>query len=215
MIRRLTLSSLIALLPLTAALAAPPSDEAPVDPDWPCQQQLVPEIAAAQVWTGNLPESSAAMTAPPELSELGRAAMSPSTPDAKVTANLREYFAKIKDRKKINDQAPLVFVIALNEANAQRAKQLHGIKAFSRGQMALSQQLAKDVSELDRLTNGQPAREGTPEKAVEDRTHMEQRVFEDREHQIRFLCEAPATGEQRIGLVATTLQDILAGKKGH
>jgi len=214
MIRRFAFTSLVALMTVGAAMAAPPGSEENTDPDWPCTQQLVPEIAAAQVWTAEVPDPAIAMTAPPDLSELGRQSMSPVLTDAKAIALLNDYFGKIKDRKRIAKEAPIVFAVALNEANVQRARQISGIKSFNRGQMALSKKLADDVNELDKMTGGVHAKDGTPEKAVEDRAHMEQRVFEDREHQVRYLCEAPATGEQRIGAVAKTLQDFMAKKAG-
>jgi hypothetical protein len=70
------------------------------------------------------------------------------------------------------------------------------------------------VGQLDKLTEGQPAKEGTPEKTLEERVQFERRVFEDREHQVKYLCEAPADGESRLGIVARTLESLLPKKSG-
>ena len=209
MITRLLAAALIASIPCAEVARA--DDAAAADPDWPCAQALVPKISAAQLWTRDLPENSA-MTAPPELSDLGRSAMDPRIADDKAVKLLKDYFAKVKDRKKVESQAPTVFVVALTEANSQRQQQINGIKSFTRGQFELSRKLAEDVNELDKKTAGQPAKEGTPEKAIEDRVQMERRIFEDREHQVKYLCETPAGGEGRIGIVARTLDGFL-GKK--
>lgn len=200
MFHRLTGIALAMMIPAGAALA----DEG-ADPDWPCQQRLVPQIAAAQLWPGPLPPESTAMTAPPELSELGRSVMSPAITDAQASKILADYQAHLKNAKKFKQEAPTVFLIALTEANAQRQHQINGIKKFTQGQFALSRKLADDVGELDKLTQGQPAKEGTPGMEVENRVHLEQKVFEDREKQVQFLCEAPSEGEQRLGVVAHVL----------
>lgn len=209
MITRLFAAALLASTACTAAFA----DESPAtDPDWPCAQQLVPKISAAQVWTGPLADENSAMTAPPELSDLGRSAMDQKITDDKAVKLLKDYFAKAKDHKKLKADIPTIFIVALTETNAQRERQISGIKNFTRGQFALSKKLADDVNELDKLTAGQPAKDGTPEKAIEDRLQLERRVFEDREHQVKYLCETPAGGEARLGIVARTLEEAL-GKK--
>ena len=125
---------------------------------------------------------------------------------------LKDYIAKAKDRKKLNADIPTIFIVALTEANSQREHQISGIKNFTRGQFALSKKLADDVNELDKLTAGQPAKEGTPERTIEDRLQLERRVFEDREHQVKYLCETPAGGEARLGIVAHTLDGALTKK---
>ncbi len=199
---RLT-AALLITLPFTSALAQES------DPDWPCAQQLVPKIVAAQLWSGPLPDENVAMTAPPDLSELGRNAMDSKVSEQDAVKSLKTYFAKVKSPQKRLEQIPTAFIVALTEANSRRDRQINGIKSFTRGQFALSKQLAADVNELDKLTQGQPAKEGTPEKAIEEKVQFERRVFEDREHQVKYLCEAPADGEARLGLVARTLEALL------
>ena len=193
---------LLATTALLASVACTSAFAAETDPDWPCAQQLVPKIAAAQLWTsGDLPDENAAMTAPPELSDLGRSVMDSRIADDKVVKMLKDHFAKVKDHKKLNAEIPTLFIVALTEANSQRQRQISGIKDFTRGQFTLSKKMADDVNELDKLTAGQPAKDGTPEKAIEDR-----------EHQVKYLCEAPSGGEARLGLVARTLEGAM-GKK--
>lgn len=197
---RLTGIVLALAIPAATALA----DEA-ADPNWPCQQLLVPKLAAAQLWAGDLPPADSVLTAPPDLSELGRSVMSQSITDDQASKMLTDFKAHLKSAKKFKAEAPTVFLAALNEANFQRARQISGIKKFTEGQMALSKKLAQDVDDLDKLTQGQPARDGTPAMDVENRVHLEQKVFEDREKEVPYLCEAPSIGEQRLGLVARLL----------
>jgi hypothetical protein len=197
---RLTGIVLALAIPTAAALA----DEA-ADPNWPCQQRLVPKISAAQLCAGELPPENAALTAPPELSELGRSVMSQSISDDQAAKLLTDFKAHLKNAKKFKQEAPTVFLAALFEANYQRTREISGIKKFTEGQFALSKKLAEDVGELDKLTQGQPAKEGTPAMDVENRVHLEQKVFEDREKEVPYLCEAPSIGEQRLGLVARVL----------
>jgi len=204
MIIRLTAAAaILSLAPLTAAMAQD------ADPDWPCVQQLIPKIAAAQVWNGPTVDENLAMTAPPELSELGRNAMDPKVSADAAVKSLKTYFAKVKSRPRLASEIPTVFIVALTDANGQREREINGIKGFTRGQFALSKKLAEDASELDKLTQGQLAKEGTPEKNLEDRVSFERRMFEDNEHQVKYLCEAPGESESRIGLIAKTLEQML------
>lgn len=200
--------SLAVMVPLGSAWAQETADQ-----DWPCQQRLVPKIAAAQLWSGPaLPEEKTVLTAPPDISDLGRSVMSPTISDAQATKMLTDYKAHLKSAKKFKAVAPTLFLIALTEANSRREEQISGIKRFTQGQFALSRKLADDVNELDKQTMGQPAKDGTPAMDLENQVHMEQKVFEDREKQVKFLCDTPAGDEQRLGLVAHVLQTALEAK---
>jgi hypothetical protein len=62
------------MMSLAAALVAASAHAAPraADPDWPCQQRLVPELTAAAYWRGPPLQGLGDWRADPEIAELVR-----------------------------------------------------------------------------------------------------------------------------------------------
>jgi hypothetical protein len=55
------------------------------------------------------------------------------------------------------------------------------------------------------MTHGEAPVEGTPAFELQQSVAVRQRIFEDREKTIPFMCEQPMLLEQRLGLVARTI----------
>ncbi|HEX8374351.1 MAG TPA: hypothetical protein VF606_04145, partial [Geminicoccaceae bacterium] len=83
----------VAALLSVAALRAAPASAAGEDPDWPCVQRLVPELAAGQMWPGKpLDELPAGAAPDPAVAalpgELARRAVPLETAGARAAAAL-------------------------------------------------------------------------------------------------------------------------------
>src|SRR5260370_41522659 len=69
--RRRAGSAIYTAIVLTAAAAAQPAPQHSEDPDWPCQQRLVPQLTAPAFWSGPL-DLEGDWQADPEIAELVR-----------------------------------------------------------------------------------------------------------------------------------------------
>ena len=63
----ITVLSTVVLLSIVSARSAPPRGE---DPNWPCQQRLVPRLSAAAYWNGPSLEKIGDWHADPEVADL-------------------------------------------------------------------------------------------------------------------------------------------------
>ena len=79
----------LAGVPAVVPAQAPESAQ---DPDWPCDQALVPQIAAAVVWDGPPVEGLAWRDAPPVVALVGQVT-SPATTEAAATAAIATFAA--------------------------------------------------------------------------------------------------------------------------
>src|SRR6187431_2007866 len=71
------------LLPAAAAVAA--------DPDWPCQQRLVPDIAAGMIWSAPPLDPNATAADDPEIRHLAGTLAARRTPLEQATAEIDRF----------------------------------------------------------------------------------------------------------------------------
>lgn len=176
---------------------------------WPCEQALVPEVSFAVVWDGPDPGSlSQSWTADGEVAALVRRLTARgANRDAAETAI--DGFAAQQPVASRNQRLTLLFAGVLETLNADRRKLISGIQRYSRDQerraRALDARLAKLVA-LERETS-EDARRRFAE--LRDRIEIEQRIFDDREQSIPFLCTRPRVVEQRLGELARLIASVL------
>jgi hypothetical protein len=177
---------------LAAAARAQP---APQDPDWPCVQRLVPELALGQMWTGPQPPA-APWAADPQISPLAPALANPDVPIEDATARVRS-FAEAQPDGARGERLALLFRGVLEIINGERGDLIEGIRRYTRNQRALAEKITVESAGLAEL----PASplEAVPEHlaALKRERDWDIRIFEDRQKSMKYLCDQPVLLEQR------------------
>jgi hypothetical protein len=198
-----------AVVPLLGALLsiAPTADvnaQAAPDPDWPCVQRLLPEIAGGMVWSGPLlddvqpPEGDSAFNA------LAKELAARRVPIEEAEQQIADYAGSLNGAGKAETLAAL-FKETLGIINDDRTSIISGIKKFSQGQRTLADKINaknEDIQTMDRsdiLAH---------DAAVAERD-WDIRIFEDRRQSLVYLCEQPVLLEQRAFALARSLANHL------
>ncbi|MGA7980138.1 MAG: hypothetical protein WCA32_07890 [Chromatiaceae bacterium] len=203
---------LVSNLTLAAAADEVPQgarETAGEDPDWPCEQALVPEISAAVVWDGpsveGLKQSWQNVSA---VAALVKQISSPKFSEEGAKAAVASFAAEQKPEDK-NRMLTLVFAGVLEQLNDDRDMLIEGVKRYSRDQARRADALGDELDQMVRLE--QDPSPGAAQQLAElrKRLELEQRVFDDREKSINYLCLRPVAVEQRLGFLARTIAEYL------
>jgi hypothetical protein len=135
---RLLALSMIGLLGATgpdrAALAATGEN-----PDWPCIQRLVPEIAPAVVWAGP-PLDPVDGSPSPAIDRLAEELAARRVPLTEAEAQV-EAFAETLAAEQKDAQLTRLFARTLAIINQDRTSIIQGIKKYARGERALAESI--------------------------------------------------------------------------
>jgi hypothetical protein len=194
---------------LPALIAGASQAASPTDPDWPCIQPKVPQIAAGQVWSG------------PPVEEIGE-----SWREDKAIADLAQ---KLSQRRTSLDEAktligdfaaglqgdksrPLTALFAgtLSLINSERASIIAGIGRYAKRQRALSKKIEDEMAELGRLPQDDSEDSVSQRNDLLEVQAWDVRIFQERERALRYVCEQPVLLEQRAFAIG---KDILAHLK--
>ena len=197
----------LAGLVLTGPLAAQRRGE---DPDWPCQQRLVPTVAANIVWSGppldgvgdwRDDERVAALVqriAPRRVSaEEGEAAI----------AAFADAIGTDEGRARL---LTLAFAGLLDETNRERAALIARLKDLGRRQRELADIASRAAEELGALPADATGEQAAQRADLEQRFAFVTRAFEGGRQTIRYACDAPVQLEARLGRYARALQSRLS-----
>lgn len=188
-------------LTATAAVAADFSD-----PSWPCVQRKVETLSPGLMWPEPLPDAKlegASGAAARELAEL----LALRRVDLEAARAELAAFTEAE-----GDAMPLmaaVFSGVFDRLSHRRTRILKGIGKFSLGQIELSEKIDAARAEMD-AQMALDAPDYDRVDALEAQIDWDQRIFTDRQHTIRYLCETPQLLEQRLYAIAQLLHE--AGK---
>jgi hypothetical protein len=189
------------------AIQAWPAAPRGEDPDWPCQQRLVPTLAAATYWNGPLPESLGDWQADPEIADLVRR-LAPRR--VSTEAGLSEIAALVRtlsgDRPR---RLALAFRGLLQETDRERAGLIEQLKEIGRRQRELADRVARFAAELNSLPPDTAGADGG-RIDLQQRHDFTARNFEEIQHTIRYACELPVELDARLGAWARALQNAAA-----
>ena len=182
----------LALLTASPALAQP----APQDPDWPCPQRLMPELALGQMWTGPQPPSAVHWASDPQISPLALELARAEMPLDDATARARS-FAEAQPAAERGQRLALLFQGALEIINGERSHLIDGIRNYTRNQRALAEKITAESAGLADLPVS--PLEAVPEHlvALKRERDWDIRIFEDRSKSMKYLCDQPVLLEQR------------------
>ena len=189
---------LIALL--VVALAAPGSAATGEDPDWPCVQRLVPEIAPAVIWPGPPIESVDGAAAQSAVDELAAELAARRVPLEAAQAQVGE-FAKTLDAEQRNEQLTALFARTLEIINRDRSSIIQGIRKYARGQRALAETITAKNERLGELPRDHVVERDT---LIAERD-WDIRIYDDRARSLTYLCDQPVLLEQRAFALARSI----------
>ena len=168
------------------------------DPDWPCIQRLVPRISAAQVWAGPEPDP-ASWQGDIEVSRLASKLAARRTPLGEAE-QLVEAFAEAQPGGSANLKLTALFGRTLQAINQDRASIIAGIKRFAARQRSLAERIRETRAKLKATESGE-----TDDAELIEQLTWDQRIFDEREHSMTYLCEQPVLLEQRAFALGRTI----------
>ena len=185
------------------AAAQPASSQQ--DPEWPCIQVLVPEIASAQIWAGPPVETAGqAWQDDPAVRDLALELAARRTPLETAPERIAAFAAGLDPERK-DEKLTALFAGVLATINRDRAALIAGIRRFAAKQRELGEQIQEAsarLRELDASAEGQAQR-----AALLEERNWAIRIFDERESSLTYLCEQPVLLERRAFALA---RDIAA-----
>ena len=184
------------------ALSAPPPVEAP---DWPCQQRLVPNLAAAVYWTGSSLDKIGDWHADPAIAELVRRIAPRRISTEEGLAEIAKFSTSLsRDRKR---QLTLVFLGLLDETNRERAGLIEELTQIGHRQRELAGLVSRLSTQLDAIPPDASGEAAAKRIDLQQRHDFTARNFEEIQHTIRYACETPVALDARLGVWARALQN--------
>lgn len=192
---------------LTALAAASWSvrlDAAGENPDWPCVQRLVPEIAPGMIWSGPPVDTIEPSAHEPVIDELAGDLAARRVPLADAEAQIAALADSLAADQK-NVQLTRLFSRALDIINRDRASLIQGIGKYARGERALAEKIAAQNAKLAELPTDQVIERDT---LIAERD-WDIRIYDDRRGSLTYLCDQPVLLEQRAFALARAIASHL------
>jgi hypothetical protein len=185
---------------LVAAGLKPAAAATGEDPDWPCIQRLVPEIAPAVIWPGPPIDAVDGAAADPLIDQLAGELAARRVPLEEAEAEVEEFASSVADDHK-DEQLTRLFARTLEIINSDRSSIIQGIKKYARGQRALADRINARNEQLIELAADQVLERD----ALRAERDWDLRVYEDRRASLGYLCEQPVLLEQRAFALARAI----------
>jgi hypothetical protein len=199
MTRRIAIGAFVAAMWTGSCLAADPRY-----PDWPCAQAKVPEISLAAVWAGPaLDDASNKWKDDPKIRALvGKlAARRLPLDDAQKAAT--EFLTSPGIDKAVAGK--LLFAGLFDTLNAERSSVMNGLERVTRKQRQAADKIRADTLALQALQDATPPDQPKIDE-LGNQLVWETRIFEDRRHVVKFVCDVPTTIDQRLFALGRTIQ---------
>ena len=173
-------------------------------PDWPCAQAKVPEISLAAVWAGPpLDDAANKWKDDPEVSALVGKLAARKIPLEDAQKAITDFLASPGTDK--TAAGKLLFAGLFDTLNAERSSVMNGLERVTRKQRQAADKIRADTLALQALQDATP-----PDQAKIDELGnqlvWETRIFEDRRHVVKFVCDVPTTIDQRLFALGRTIQ---------
>jgi hypothetical protein len=173
------------------------------DPEWPCVQRLVPEIAPAVIWAGP-PIDSVAAEPYPAIDQLAGELAARRVPLAEAEGQIDAFADTLAPERKA-EQLTHLFARTLEIINRDRTSIIQGIKKYARGERAL----AEGITEKNERLSALPADQVLERETLIAERDWDIRIYDDRRSSLPYLCEQPVLLEQRAFALARTIASHL------
>ncbi len=180
-----------------------------IDPEWPCVQVLVPEIVSAVVWPKVIDESL--IGAWKEDESLTEMVKKLSDLD-EFTESERQLIADFAESVPEDSRADTLDMLAdgiITLSNRRRTQYIEGIKRYTRQQISIAGQIESTLNQLVEMEALSDPESVIRQAEIEETLHWHQRVYDQREHAIRSLCERPVELEEKLSEVLRELAQYL------
>jgi len=175
-------------------------------PDWPCEQPKVPEISLAAVWAGpSLNDVQNKWKDDPKVSALVAKTAARRTPLDEAEKEVKGYLASSADKA---TAGKIVFSGLFDTLNAERSSVMIGLERFMRKQRAAAQKIRDDTMALQGLQNASSPDQDKIDQ-LSNQVLWETRIFEDRRHVVKYVCDVPTTIDQRLFALGRVIQQEL------
>jgi hypothetical protein len=193
---------LILMLIQASAFAAPPPRRG-ANPDWPCEQLLVPHLTAASYWNGSL-DASGNWHDDKEVAALV-ASISPRRVTTEEGLKKIDAFARSVTTDRMH-RLELLFRGLLEATDQTRAGLIEELKGIGRRQRELAQLVEKLRAQLDAMPPEATGAAAAKRVDLQQRHDFSARNFDEIQRTIRYACEAPVALEARLGAWTRALQ---------
>jgi hypothetical protein len=176
-------------------------------PDWPCPQAKVPEISLSAVWAGPpLDDVTDKWKNDAKVSTLVSKLAARRTPLEEAEKAITEFLTGSAAEKVTTGK--LLFAGLFDTLNAQRASVLNGLERVTRKQREAADKIRADTLALQALQGASPPDQSKIDE-LGNQLIWETRIFEDRRHVIKFVCEVPTAIDQRLFALGRVIQQEL------
>ena len=202
-------SALAVVVPLLSALlslataAKVDAQAAPADPDWPCVQRLLPEIAGGMMWSGPVLDEVAAPEGDRAFAALAEDLAARRVPIEEAERRIADYAGTLNGARP--ETLAALFKETLGIINDDRSSIIAGIRKFSQGQRTLADKINAKNQDIETMDRSDVL---AYDAAVAERD-WDIRIFEDRRQSLTYLCEQPVLLEQRAFALARSLASHL------
>lgn len=203
-------TAVIAVLATAVIVGSPPAALAqdPKNPDWPCQQILVPTLSPASIWDGpSIDGLGDEWPRDPAVATLVRRASDDSVDPATLEPAVEALAGPVKQgaERERDHRLALVFAGTFQTLDRRRSAAIASIERYAQHQRALRERIAAALRDLDAAPDN-PARV----QEIKDAIAWDRRILDDRRRAQGAVCEQPALIEQRLGQIARMLSALLS-----
>jgi hypothetical protein len=196
------------VLALTAAVRAQSTPPRYEDPDWPCQQQLVPKLAAASYWSEPLADSLGDWHADAEIADLVRRLSPRSVSTGEGLSQISVFERTLTgDRQR---RLVLAFRGLLEETDRERTALIEKLKNIGRRQRELADLVGLLAADLRSIPPDATGEAAANRLDLQQRHDFTARNFDEIQRTVRYACETPVELDARLGAWARALQRAAA-----
>jgi hypothetical protein len=189
---------------LAGALSAHAAQPGAQDPNWPCQQRLVPKLAAASYWSGSSLDNIGDWHADPAVADLVRRLAPRRVTTEEGLAEIAVFARTLSgDRQR---RLALAFRGLLEASDRERVGLIEELKQIGQRQRELANLVARLATELDATAANATGEAAARRIDLQQRHDFTARNFEEIQRTIRYACETPVALDARIGAWARALQ---------
>jgi hypothetical protein len=171
---------------------------APPDPDWPCNQNLVPSLSAGEFWSGSDPKPDPNWRDDQTVFNLVSEVSDRDTPAEEGGKKLAAYAESIPKGQRAA-ALPKLFGAIVEQINDERTDLIGRLKRLGHRQRILSDKITALSAEADKISAGATGAEAEQKTALVGDRDLTIRGFQQTQRSLRYACEAPGSLDRRLG----------------